>query len=530
MKSSCLNTVFCIIFLFFSFLSLKAQKSFLDKEIKLSGCTNSIENFLDEISEEGKVEFSYTSKVPVYKIVTISKPKQSIQAHLTEILRTDSIKFVERNNKILLIAERLRSVPKVNILVRYIRGVVMDKKTRKPLPYANVFIINKSIGTISNASGAFMLKLTDIPPEDTLGVSYLGYRLFRMPLSDIDTNHITIRLSTDQVQLDEIIIRPYDPIYIITKAVESIPDNYELNASVLTAFFRESTKQNDDNISLSEAVIHIFKESYMSLRPDKVKIYKGRKGNNITNKENIDFIVQGGLYNNLQLDIVKNGITFLDKDYFHLYDYSIDKIIYNQERPTYVIVFDQRDGVNYPCYMGKLYIDVESLAIIGANFELSQEGMNFATGLYIKKCPRKLKVKPVSASYQVYYRQYNNRWNLSNVRSDISIRVRHKKDKSQDKLNYMFESISEFVVTGIDSSNIARFKFNEISRPRDILVQQIKETDESFWGDENIIIPEEPIEKTILRLGKRDGIQFDQSFAIGKINDTISTINNPEER
>jgi hypothetical protein len=373
-----------------------------------------------------------------------------------------------------------------------------------------------------------MLKLTDILPEDTLGVSHIGYSLFRMPLYDIDTNHLTIRLSTNQVEIDEIIIRPYDPIYIITKAMESIPDNYELNASVLTAFFRESTKQNEDNISLSEAIIHIFKESYASSRPDQVKIFKGRKGNNIANKENIDFIVQGGLYNNLQLDIVKNGITFLDKDYFHLYDYTIDKIIYHQERPTYIISFDQRSGVNYPCYKGKLYIDVESLAIIGADFELSQEGMNYAAGLYVKKCPRKLRVKPVSASYQVYYRQFNNRWNLSNVRSEISVRVRHRKDKSQDKLNYMFESISEFVVTGIDSSNTARFKFNEISRPRDILVQQIKETDESFWGDENIIIPEEPIEKTILRLGKKDGIQFDQSFAIRKINDTIPEITNHE--
>jgi hypothetical protein len=91
-------------------------------------------------------------------------------------------------------------------------------------------------------------------------------------------------------------------------------------------------------------------------------------------------------------------------------------------------------------------------------------------------------------------------------------------------------SISEFVVTGIDSYNIARFKFNETSRPRDILVEQIKETDESFWGDENVIIPEEPIEKTILKLWKKESIQFDQRFAIRKINDTIPPLINDEER
>ncbi|MBN2275053.1 MAG: carboxypeptidase-like regulatory domain-containing protein, partial [Bacteroidales bacterium] len=509
---SCLHYcgIFILIVLFGCF-SLNAQKSVLDKEIKLSNRTGTIENFLDEISDKARIEFSYTSKVPVYRAASISKSKQTVSSHLTEILQPDSIKFIVRHNKILLIADNIRPVIKDSLSVRYIRGVVLDKKSKKPLPYANVFIVNKSLGTITNASGNFRLKLADIPPEDTLGVSYIGYSLFQMPLFDVDTNYLTIRLSTDQVQIDEIIIRPYDPIYIITKAIESIPDNYECNASVLTAFFRESTKQNDDNISLSEAVIHIYKESYTSSRPDQVKIFKGRKGNNTANKENIDFIVQGGLYNNLQLDIVKTGTTFLDKDYFHLYDYNIDRVIYHQERPTYVISFDQRHGVNYPCYKGKLYIDVESLAIIGANFELSQEGMNYATGLYIKKSPRKLRVKPISASYQVYYRQYNNMWNLSNARSDISIRVKHRRDKSKDKMNYIFESVSEFVITGIDSSKTARFKFREISRPRDILVEQIKETDESFWGDENFIIPEEPIEKTILRLGKNDGILFDKS-------------------
>jgi hypothetical protein len=529
MKSCFSYSALFIFTVFICCVNLSAQKSVLEKEIKLSDCTNTIESFLDEIGKLGKIEFSYTSRVPVYRIATVSRQKQTIRAHLTEILTADSIKFIERNHKILLIPEGPRHIVKNSAPLRFIHGVVLDKKTRKPLPYANVFIINRSIGTITNASGVFVLKLGDIPPEDTLGISHIGYSLYCIPLCDVDTNELTIRLSTDQVQIKEIVVRPYDPIYIITKAIEHIPDNYEVNPAVLTAFFRETTKQNNDNISLSEAIIYIYKESYTSLRPDQVKIYKGRKGNNISNKEYIDFIVQGGLYNNLQLDIVKNGPTFLDKDYFHLYDYTIEKIIYHQERPTYVIAFDQREGVNYPCYKGKLFIDVESLAIIGADFELSQKGMDYATGLYVKKCPRKLRVKPVSASYEVYYRQYNNRWNLSNARSDISIRVRHKKDRLQDKVNYMFESVSEFVVTGIDSSNRARFKFNEVSRPKDILVQQIKESDESFWGDENIIIPEEPIEKTVLRIWKKDNIEFDKNFAIKKINDTISTITNQQE-
>ncbi len=518
-----------MIFIYLPQHNIIAQKSILDKEVKLSAYTNSIENYLDEISNDCKIEFAYTSKVPVYHIVSISKLKRPIREHLNEIFYKDSISFIERNNKILLFVHKSVTPVKTRPAVKQINGLVIDRKTKKPLPYANVFIINKSIGTISNASGNFSLKLINTDNTDTLGVSYIGYRLFRIPVHELDTSQIVIRLSAEQVQINEILVRPYDPIYIITKALENIPKNYEQDPAVLTAFFRESIKLNNNNLSSSEAIIKIFKESYTSLRPDQVKLYKGRKSNNTEGKENIDFIVQGGLYNNLQLDIVKNGITFLDKDYFHLYDYAIEKIIYHQDKPTYVISFDQRKGVRYPCYKGKLYIDVESLAIIGATFELSQEGIDYATGIYVKKCPRKLKVKPVSASYEVYYRQINDRWNLSHARSDVNIKVKHKKDKLQDKINYEYESISEFVITGMDSSVTARFKFNEIARPRDILVEQIKETDDAFWGDENFIIPEEPIEKTVLRLWKKDKIQFDQNYATSKIIDTIPNLNKNDE-
>jgi hypothetical protein len=76
----------------------------------------------------------------------------------------------------------------------------------------------------------------------------------------------------------------------------------------------------------------------------------------------------------------------------------------------------------------------------------------------------------------------------------------------------MFTSISEYVITNKDTANIARFKTDEVSRPKDILEQQIGETDLNFWGDENIIIPDEPIEKTIIRLGGKNSYFSDKEI------------------
>ena len=511
-----LPVVFSLILLLTG-ISTLAQQNLLDKEVNLSHTTGEIDELLHEISRKGKFSFTYTSQLKVHRMASVLVKKQMIRNHLADIFRYDSVQFVEQNNKIILVPIYKKVNPVFSF--RLIKGLVIDSRTRRPLPYSNIFLVNKSTGTMSNTSGRFELKTAPDEYNDTLGVSFIGYKLFKVPLAAVDTGILIIRLSSEKVQIKEIIVKPLDPIYILTKTIEQIPVNYDKKAAVFTAFFRESTWRDNQNISISETVVNIYKESYTSMREDQIKIFKGRKGNNTEEKELYDFVVQGGLYNTLQLDIVKNLPTFLDADYFALYEYQIEKIITHFDRPTYVIAFDQREGVKYPCYNGKVYIDVESLAIVGASFKLSDKGMKYATGIYIKKSPKRLGVRPISAKYEVYYRAYHGKWNLSNVRSNILIRVRRKKGKQQDKFNSDFESTSEFVVTNKDTANIARFRFNEISKPKDVLVDQIGETDQDFWGSENVISPDEPIEKTILKLGRRNNIFSEQEIAAIKIEE-----------
>jgi hypothetical protein len=521
-----LPVVFAL-FLLFPRISAQTQQGLLDKEVNLSRTTGEIEELLNEISRKGKFSFTYTSQIQVHRMGSVLQKKQLIRNHLADIFRFDSVQFIEQNNKILLVPFH----KKVTQVASYksIRGLVIDSKTRRPLPYSNVFLLNKSTGTITNMGGRFELKISTSEPDDTLGVSYIGYKLYKMPVSSLDTGLTVVRLSSRKVLIREVVVKPMDPIYILTKTIEAIPGNYDRKPAVFTAFFRESTRQDNTDISLSEAVINIFKESYTSMRDDQIKIFKGRKNSNSREKEFVDFVVQGGLYNTLQLDIVKNLPTFLDADYFALYEYQIERIITHFDRPTYVISFDQREGVKYPCYKGRVYIDVESLAIVGASFQLSEKGMSYATGIYVKKTPKRLGVKPLSAKYDVFYRFYHGKWNLSNVRSDIMIRVRRKKNKQQDRFNSDFESTSEFVITNKDTANIARFRFAEISKPRDVLVEQIGETDQEFWGSENVIKPDEPIEKTILRLGRKSNIFTEQEIAAIKIEEEKDAVKSEEE-
>jgi hypothetical protein len=513
----CLFPVFLLVILLSTGNPTQAQQSILDREVYLSQNTGEIADLLKELGRKGKFSFTYTSQIQPHRMASVLQRKQKVSSHLKDIFRYDSIQFIERNKKIILLPVQKKTP--VNLNFRSVKGIVLDEKTKKTLPYSSVFLLNKSLGTIANAGGKFEFKLTNADCRDTLGFSFIGYHMVTIPVTALDSSALVIKLSTEKVQIAEIVVKPLDPIYILTKALERIPVNYDRKPSMYTGFFRESTLQDNKKISLSEAVVNIFKEPYTSLRSDQIKIYKGRKGNNIDEKEFVEFVVQGGLYNTFQLDIVKNRPTFLDADYFTLYNYQVEKIITHLQRLTYVISFEQREDVKYPCYKGRIYVDVESLAIVGASFEMPEKGMNYASGIYIKKSPRKIGVKPISASYNVFYRYYCNKWNLSNARSDVLIRVRRRKDKHQDKYNSEFESISEFVITRKDTANIARFKTDEISRPRDVLVEQIGQTDPDFWGAENIIIPEEPIEKTIVNIGRRNNFFSGQEIKSIEIED-----------
>jgi hypothetical protein len=493
-----------VLLILFTGYTALAQESLLDREVTLNYNTGEINMLLKEIGRKGKFSFTYTSQINTQRYGSVFHKKQTVRNHLADIFRYDSIQFLEQNKKILLVP--LIKKPINQYHYRLIKGLIIDKRSRRPLSYSNIFLNNRSTGTTSNSAGRFELKINSSEFGDTLGISHIGYEIITLPISTIDSGMLVIRLSIEHTPIKEVVVKPLDPVYILTKAIEKIEENYESRPVMLTGFFRESTQQDNKNVSLSEAIVHVFKESYSTGRDDQIKIFKGRKGNFNNQKEFIDFIVQGGLYNTLQLDIVKNLPTFLDADYFALYEYKLDRTIVHFDRLTYIITFDQRSDVKYPCYKGKIYIDYETFAIVGASFEMPETGMSYAAGMYVKKTPRHTGVKPITAVYNVYYRYYNNRWNLSNIRSQVLIRVKRKKDKQQDKFNSVFASVSEFVVTNKDTANVVHFKAEEISRPRDILEEQIGETDYEFWGNENIIIPDEPIEKAIIRLGKKNSV------------------------
>lgn len=82
-----------------------------------------------------------------------------------------------------------------------IKGYVLDSKTMKPLPFANIYNKTLKQGTISNYDGFFLLTIGS--PNDSITITYIGYNKQELTISYIE-NIYNIALSENTQLLNEV--------------------------------------------------------------------------------------------------------------------------------------------------------------------------------------------------------------------------------------------------------------------------------------------------------------------------------------
>ena len=495
----------CLLFILYS--QVLFSQDILRKEVTIKSRIHIADQLLDSLHKDLNVVFVYSDIIKPSRKITISPGEYSLKQVLDSILTIRDFQYITRKNLVILSPQS----PDNNGEERYVvKGKVMNKR-EKPIPFATIYFRNSSKGTIANGEGEFRFIIPASMSDDTLFVSSVGYENVKIAPEIYLSQSLQIHLKNAVIPIKDIIVRPEIPDEIVMKSWDDRFKNYNTKPLLLTAFFRETSKQNDDYISLTEALIEINKSSYTSNAEDLIKLVKGRNGTNINQSELVNLVVQGGLYNGLRLDIAKYGSYFFGKDALQECNYRMVKTTFFQGRQTYIIGFEMKPGLNYAGYKGNLYFDAENLALVRAEFELSPEGIKFAKSALVKKTPKGFSARPVSARYEVEYRYYNNVWNLHYAHSEVDIKVKRLRAKGKRSFSCNFVSTSEFVITGIDKNPSDRIRYREAAHSNDVLVKQVQNTNESFWSDDNIIIPEEPLLSTIEKLQKKGLIPSAQS-------------------
>lgn len=380
------------------------------------------------------------------------------------------------------------------------QGKIIDAETRSPIMYASVFVEGTNIGTVANAEGEFMLKVPNAN-GNRIGFSHLGYKSVFFDRSDLKTTGNVIVLKPEVVSLQEIIVRVEDPELIIKGALSNIGKNYSRKPAMVNGFYRETIQQNKRYVSVAEAVLEAYKSPYNNyFLNDKVKVLIGRKSQDVKRMDTIVVKFQGGPILPFYIDIAKNPDNLINESFFNQYTLRLTGQVSLDDIRCYVVEFKQRKDVNLPLYEGKFYIDVNNLAFVAAEFSVSEYGLPYATSTYVKKKPATMKIDILRANYFVKYNKSGDLWQLAYTRSELAFKC--KWPKRLFSSNYIITT--EMAVTDVDYNNVEKIKAAEAFKPSEIFSERVEDfRNDEFWGDYNIIVPEESVLNAIKKLNRK---------------------------
>lgn len=497
------SILFCFCF------NLKAQDEKddgLTKKISIHAKDQSRGGILDEIAGKANVSFSYDPSILNTDQLISADFDNTETGKILEAILGAEFQIRMLGNQCIITLKKVTD-PQLNNLplpvspdILRISGIITDAESGDVIPYASVSVMNKPLGTISNKDGAYELKIPGSYRNDTIVFSCMGFIQSLLDPDTLKAERVDVKMQPFNVRIGEVVVSAVDPVTVLDNFEDRISRNYPDEIRLMTSFYREVLLQDKICVNVSEAVIQILKSSYdHTFREDRIRFLKGRKSRDVQPFKWVDFKMQGGPFYMTKLDVVRTMDTFLDKEYRRFYNYELDYLIDYFGRPTYIILFEPNGKIDFPCYEGRLFIDRETYALVHAEFSLSKDGMKYARKSLIRKKPKGFNVRPLDLDYRVTYRENDGRWSLNAAQTSARFRVRSR----NDKINSVFHSVSDLLVTNHEPTALKRFDKDETFLPTDIFTEMIIDYDKEFWGDFNIIQPEDDLRKALKNINTK---------------------------
>ncbi|KAG1654379.1 23S rRNA pseudouridine(2604) synthase [Nymphon striatum] len=347
----------------------------------------------------------------------------------------------------------------------FYKGEVIDVANKKPLVFATLTISDTNISTITNTEGQFALKVpADIIEEVNLSV-------------------------------------PKNAKILVQQTLQKKGENYFDDPTLMTAFYRETIKKRKKNVSLSEAVVNIYKTSYTSDRKDAVELYKARKSTDYSKLDTVALKLQGGPFNALFVDLIKYPEYIFDEESIDDYKFIFERSTRVNNKLIYIIGFKQLDGITDQLYQGKLYIDAENKILTSAIYSLNITDKEAASKLFVRRKPKNATVWPTEVAYRVDYREKNGRWyyGYSNVLLEFKVNWDKK------LFNSVYSMACEMAITDWKKNTNSKLpKYKDRMKASIILNDEaLGFADPDFWGEYNIIEPEKSIESAIKKIKRQ---------------------------
>ncbi len=440
-----------------------------------------------------------------------------------------------------------------------LKGKVADFLTFQSIESASVYIKNTTIGSISNADGNFILKVPQQHLQDTLVISSIGYKSYKIRIDEFE-NGSDIFLEEDVASLDEVVIvadpRPTTANGIVQRAIEKLPVNLPEEPYLQKGFLRHKERNKKEYKWLIESAITLYDSSYASGAKDNLRIHVdetrksydlrdvdslftysaylksiGSKAENISRKNiKTKSIIEAIKWNDSRvnglenlfkgkLNLVRNsnglGALF-GKNIFEKHHFDLDTILVDNGRKLYKIKISKGTdfvGLNTPNIYnegfdakGWLYIYYDNYAIKKVEYDLiaaSDIQKRRSKSLYDTQNIHKLVITYMEYDGKMYPNYiYYETPKLVNTGDRSSDRVKTEAEPGFDKDEQYYYTIQEILFSDIIQDPIL---INEELQQNDWSADifSSKPYNASFWKNYNVLLESEEEEKLIQDLSKR---------------------------
>jgi hypothetical protein len=443
-----------------------------------------------------------------------------------------------------------------------IKNKIIDFSTLLPIESASIYIQNTTIGTVSNSDGRFLLQVSKEFQKDTLVISSIGYKSFKIPVNEFD-NTSEIYLEEDIASLDEIILfaetRPKTGNDIVLKAIEKLSVNLPDSAYIQKGFLRHKERNKLEFKWLIESAITVYDSGYASNSADylKINVDQVRKSYDLRDVDSIFAYVAynnqtskssklkskdvhrnqlstsqlvksikwndtrvNGLQNLFQgkLNLLRNSNepkALFGDDILEKHQFDLDTILVDNERKLYKVKISESGdfvglntkGIFNQGYVAKgwLYIYYDNYAIKKIEYEL------VAASEAQKIRSKRLFDTQVNHKLIITYREYEDKMYPNYVYYEtpklVNVGIKPKeKISKEEEARYNKEERYYYTVQEILFSEIIldKEKIKETLNGKwDSDIFSPKPYDEAFWKSYNVLLESEEDEQLIRDLSKR---------------------------
>lgn len=360
---------------------------------------------------------------------------------------------------------------------------LVDKKTKEPIGYANIYLLNTSKGVASNLNGEFIFNIENPNINNKVVLSSIGYESDTLSIEEFKTKS-QIELSPKQHLLAELVIRskPLTAKEIIKKAEKKVRDNYYPSSFEQEVFYRVSNYVEDSLEFNEEASVLVYnpdgyKPNVNAYRKLKSQILQFR--NTTLNSSKEIWEGTGSLWKMYSHDLILDKANVLHRPNY--YNLTLVGISVFEDRKIYEISYickkpgSYTTGYGYPAPSsanGSIFIDVDNFSVLKVETLITRKPYIF------KKSPH-LTMNPRGHQLIQIYKEFEGKYFLNYSKQVHFSKWTNSKTNKSHKHVSISELLSTEIITEpkkIPTSTLLKIKSAKVKQDLD------------FWKTHNIVI------------------------------------------